>query len=82
MAQQNSIKLACQLTFEQTLYVTCVSHEIIGVTHFYVSRALPIFSRLKVAVKRDNMDLFRGLVKMALRFLPFWNLVSKPSYPF
>ncbi len=79
MAQQNSIKLACQLTFEQTLYVTCVLYEIIGETHFYISRALPIFSRLKVVVKRDNMDLFREYVEMALKFLPFWNLVSKPT---
>ncbi len=79
MAQQNSIKLACQLIFEQTLYVRCVLYEIIGVTHFYVSRALPIISRFGIAVDRDNMDLFREHVKMALRFLPFWNLVSKPT---
>ncbi len=79
MAQQNSMKLACQLTFEQTLYVICVLYEIIGVTHFYVSRALPIFSRLTMAIKKNNTDLSRELVEIALKFLPFWNLVSMPT---
>ncbi len=73
------MKLACQLTFEQTLYMICVLYEIIGVTHFYVSRALPIFSRLTMAIKKNNTDLSRELVEMALRFLPFWNLVSMPT---
>ncbi len=73
------MKLACQLTFEQTLYMICVLYEIIGVTHFYVSRALLIFSRLTMAIKKNNTDLSRELVEIALKFLPFWNLVSMPT---
>ncbi len=56
-----------------------VLHKIMGITHLYVSRMLPIPSSLEVAINWDNMDPSRKLVNMALRFLPFWNLVSEPT---
>ena len=73
MAQQNSIKLACQLTFKQNLYVYLIN---ILSYLIYIFRAQPILSKLKMATKTDNTASYMELVDKGLEFLPFWNLVS------
>jgi hypothetical protein len=73
MAQQNSIRLACELTFKQNLYVYLI---IIILWLFYVFRASNIF-KLNKAAKMDNEAvLYKYLINKGLKFLPFWNFVS------
>jgi len=74
MAQQNSMKLACQLTFKQNLYVYFIN--IISHLSFIFLRAQSILSRLKMATKINNTTALYDLVDEGLKFLPFWNLVS------
>jgi hypothetical protein len=72
MAQQNSMKLACQLTFKQNLYVYFI-YTVLYHIYLYVFRA-SIFSRLRMA--NNKAALYEHLVDMGLKFLPFWNSVS------
>jgi hypothetical protein len=76
MAQQNSMKFACQLTFKQNLYVYFID-IILHLLYLYILRTQSILSKLKLATKMENTAaLYEHLVDRGLKFLPFWNLVS------
>jgi hypothetical protein len=75
MAQQNSIKFACQLIFKQNLYVYIINTIIFNI-YIYIFRAFN-FSKFKMAIKIDNIEtLYNQYIDNTLRLLPFWNLVS------
>ena len=74
MAQQNSMRVACELTFRQTMYVYYINYII---SNFIFFRAQPILSKLKMATKVDNIAILcEDFVNKGLKYLPFWNLVS------
>ena len=76
MAQQNSMKFACQLTFKQILYVYFIN-IILHLLFICIFRAQPILLKLKMAIKIDKTAaLYKHLVDTGLKLLPSWNLVS------
>ena len=74
MAQQNSIKLGCQLTFKQNLYVYLIISYYLYINIF---RSQTFSVKIDMQSSITNTILYyKYFVYHSLIFLPFWNLVS------